>query len=84
VSGEAPWPAPSCFAATARKPPGLPKDVAFPYGMTDVSILRDSVRRVIVPASTGRDDFFAASSIDLVERRQPLLERRDVRLVVDA
>jgi len=55
----------------------LPKDVAFPEGVTDVTVLRDGKRRVIVPADTVWDDFFDAPGIDLPEREQPPAQRRD-------
>ncbi len=43
----------------------LGRDVAFPEGTRDVAILREGVRRVIVPANAVWDDFFAAPGIDL-------------------
>jgi antitoxin VapB len=49
----------------------LPKDVAFPPGVRDVAIIRDGMRRVIVPAAAVWDDFFAAAGVDLGERAQP-------------
>lgn len=49
----------------------LPKDVAFPPGVREVAILRDGMRRVIVPAAAVWDDFFAGDSVDLGERFQP-------------
>lgn len=55
----------------------LPKDVAFPEGVTDVTILRDGKRRIVVPADTVWDDFFDAPGIDLPEREQPLAQSRD-------
>ncbi len=55
----------------------LPKDVAFPEGVREVTILRDGVRRVIVPSDRVWDDFFAASGIDLGEREQPSLQERE-------
>ncbi|WP_298328711.1 type II toxin-antitoxin system VapB family antitoxin [Asticcacaulis sp.] len=55
----------------------LPKDVAFPEGVREVTILREGQRRIIVPANAVWDDFFAADSIDLPERDQPSLQTRD-------
>lgn len=55
----------------------LPKDVAFPPGVTDVVIVREGNRRVIVPAGTLWDDFFAAPGFDLGERDQPSPQERD-------
>lgn len=49
----------------------LPKDVAFPEGVTAVSIIKDGARRVIVPANAVWDDFFASPGIDIGDREQP-------------
>ena len=55
----------------------LPKDVAFPEGVREVTILRDGVRRVIVPADRAWDDFFAAPGVELGEREQPEDQTRE-------
>ncbi len=55
----------------------LPKDVAFPEGVRDVTILRDGARRVIVPADRTWDDFFAAPGLDLGAREQPPFQERE-------
>ena len=55
----------------------LPKDVAFPEGVSEVAILRDGARRVIVPANAVWDDFFDAPGIDLGERDEPVTQQRD-------
>jgi len=55
----------------------LPKDVAFPAGVREVRILREGIRRVIVPASAVWDDFFAAPGIDLGERDELRVPRRE-------
>jgi antitoxin VapB len=55
----------------------LPKEVAFPEGVTDVTILRDGNRRVITPADAVWDDFFDAPGIELPPREQPSAQRRD-------
>ncbi|MBI0474040.1 antitoxin [Sphingomonas sp. MA1305] len=55
----------------------LPKDVAFPDGVREVSVLRDGARRIIVPADRSWDDFFAAAGFDLGERDQPAAQERD-------
>jgi len=55
----------------------LPKDVAFPEGVSEVTILRDGKRRIVVPADTVWDDFFDAPGIDLPPREQPPVKRRD-------
>jgi antitoxin VapB len=55
----------------------LPKDVAFPDTVREVAILRDGVRRVIVPADVTWDDFFDAPGIDLGDRNQPHAQGRE-------
>ncbi|WP_269769760.1 type II toxin-antitoxin system VapB family antitoxin [Flavisphingomonas formosensis] len=55
----------------------LPKDVAFPAGVREVTILRDGMRRVIVPADRAWDDFFAARGIDLGDRDEPRVQERE-------
>lgn len=55
----------------------LPKDVAFPDNVHEVTILRDGVRRIIVPANAVWDDFFDAPGVDLGERVQPEAELRE-------
>lgn len=55
----------------------LPKDVAFPEGVREVTIIKDGARRVIVPSNAVWDDFFAAPGIDLDERAQPPMQERE-------
>jgi antitoxin VapB len=55
----------------------LSKDVAFPKGVREVSVLRDGPRRVIVPANAAWDDFFDSPGIDLGDRSQPKLQERE-------
>ena len=55
----------------------LPKDVAFPPGVSEVAILRDGARRVIVPATALWDDFFATPGADLSDRAQPEHQTRE-------
>jgi antitoxin VapB len=55
----------------------LPKDVAFPEGVKEVTILRDGARRVIVPANAAWDDFFAAPGIEWPDRTQPTAQERE-------
>ncbi len=55
----------------------LPKNVAFPDSVREVSILRDGVRRVIVPADSVWDDFFDEPGIDISEREQPQAQVRE-------
>ena len=55
----------------------LPKEVAFPDNVKDVTILREGVRRVIVPSNAVWDDFFDAPGVDLPPRDQPPAQKRD-------
>ena len=55
----------------------LPKDVAFPDDVKQVTVLRDGKRRVIVPAGSLWDEFFDAPGIDLGPRDQPPAQARD-------
>jgi antitoxin VapB len=55
----------------------LPKDVAFPAEVREVTILRDGARRVIVPADSVWDDFFDSPGIDIGERQQPPVQTRE-------
>ena len=55
----------------------LPKDVAFPREVREVTILRDGARRIIVPADSVWDDFFDAPGIDIGERDQPPIQKRE-------
>jgi antitoxin VapB len=55
----------------------LPKEVAFPDSVKEVTIVRDGARRVITPANAAWDDFFDAPGIDLAEREQPHVDQRE-------
>jgi antitoxin VapB len=55
----------------------LAREVAFPPEVREVVVLRDGMRRVIVPADAAWDDFFAAPGIDFPERDQPPTEIRE-------
>jgi antitoxin VapB len=55
----------------------LPKDVAFPEGVKDVTILRDGARRIIVPSESMWDDFFDSPGIEIGERDQPPIQERE-------
>lgn len=55
----------------------LAKDVAFPPGVRDVTIIREGARRVIVPATAVWDDFFDAPGIDIAAPPRPTAEDRD-------
>lgn len=55
----------------------LPKDVAFPDDVKEVTIVRDGNRRIIAPAHGSWDDFFAEAGIELGDRNQPEAQVRD-------
>jgi antitoxin VapB len=55
----------------------LPKEVAFPEGVKEVTIIRDGAKRVIVPANAVWDDLFDRPGIDLPPREQPAAQERD-------
>ena len=55
----------------------LPRDVAFPAEVQDVLVLKQGVKRLIVPAGSAWDDFFDAPGIDLPDRQQPAMQQRD-------
>jgi antitoxin VapB len=55
----------------------LPKDVAFPENVKEVTIVREGGRRVIVPSNSSWDDFFDAPGFDLGEREQPATQTRE-------
>lgn len=55
----------------------LPKDVAFPDDVREVTIIRDGNRRIIAPADSSWDDFFAAPGVDLGARAQPAAQVRE-------
>jgi len=55
----------------------LPKDVAFPKEVREVTILRDGARRVIVPDDAVWDDFFDAPGIGIDDRDQPPVQERE-------
>ncbi len=55
----------------------LPKDVAFPEGVREVTILREGGRRIIVPSNSVWDDFFSSPGVDLGERIQPTGQVRE-------
>lgn len=55
----------------------LPKSLAFPDSVKEVSIAREGKRRVIAPSNAAWDDFFDAPGIDLSARDQPTAQKRD-------
>ncbi|MBF0270277.1 MAG: AbrB/MazE/SpoVT family DNA-binding domain-containing protein [Alphaproteobacteria bacterium] len=67
----------SLFKSNRSQAVRLPKDVAFPVGVHEVSIVKDGIRRVITPANATWEDFFNGSGIDLGDRSQPKPQERD-------
>ncbi len=55
----------------------LPKDVAFPAGTREVTVLREGKRRVITPSDAVWDDVFDQPGADLGERAQPAAQDRE-------
>lgn len=55
----------------------LAKEVAFPQGVTSVTVLRDGNRRVVAPSDASWDDFFDQPGADLGPRDQPSAQVRD-------
>jgi len=55
----------------------LPKDVAFPEGVKQVTVLLDGMRRIIVPTDSLWDSFFDEPGIDLGRRDQPAAQTRE-------
>ena len=55
----------------------LPKDVAFPSDVKQVTVLRDGKRRVIVPTDSLWDEFFDGPGVDLGPRDQPPVQTRE-------
>ena len=55
----------------------LSKDVAFPEGVREVAVVREGKRRIVMPAEAQWDDFFEAPGIDLADREQLPVQRRD-------
>lgn len=65
------------FQANQSQAVRLPKDVAFPKDVREVSILQDEARRVIVPADGVWDDFFDAPGVETGDRDQPQVQVRE-------
>ncbi|MFX8708314.1 type II toxin-antitoxin system VapB family antitoxin, partial [Acinetobacter baumannii] len=55
----------------------LPKDVAFPEGVKDVTVLREGKRRIIVPTGAVWDDFFDSPGIEIERGGQPTAQSRE-------
>ena len=61
----------SIFYSNRTQAVRLPKDVAFPDTVQQITILRDGHRRILVPSDAVWDDFFAEAGVDLGPRQQP-------------
>ena len=55
----------------------LPKEVAFPPGLREVTVLREGHQTIIVPADAVWDDFFEAPGIDFDSHEQPAIQQRE-------
>jgi len=75
--GNSPLTRTTLFQSNRTQAVRLPKDVAFPKGVREVSILRDGARRIIVPANAVWDDFFDGAGVDLGVREQPPARARE-------
>jgi len=78
LQGELPMTSTTLFQSNRSQAVRLPKDVAFPPNVREVTILRDGLRRIIVPADSVWDDFFDSPGIDLGERGQPAIQVREL------
>jgi antitoxin VapB len=58
----------------------LPKQLAFPEGVTHVEIFRRGDALLVVPSGRSWDDFFDASGVSqdfMAQRDQPAIQQRD-------
>lgn len=55
----------------------LAKEVAFPEGVGEVTIIKEGARRVLIPSGALWDDFFAADGVAFPEREQPQMQTRE-------
>lgn len=67
----------SLFLPNRSQAVRLPKAVALDETVRDVVIVPEGPRRIIARANTAWDDFFDAPGIELGDRQQPDLQRRD-------
>lgn len=67
----------SLFLSNRTQAVRLPKEVAFPPDVREVTIIRDGARVIIAPADAPWDDFFDAPGIDLADRVQPAPQERE-------
>ena len=55
----------------------LPKGVAFPDNVKEVTIIKQGNKRIIAPADASWDDVFAAPGVELGAREQPEPQARE-------
>lgn len=67
----------SLFKSNRTQAVRLSKDVAFPESVTEVTVIRDGPRRILVPAGGSWDDFFDAPGIMIEEPEDPPAPERD-------
>ena len=67
----------SDFQSNRSQAVRLPKDVSYPDGVKQVTVVRDGKRRIVVPSESLWDDFFDTPGVDLGDRRQPTMEVRE-------
>jgi antitoxin VapB len=65
------------FQSNTTQAVRLPKDVAFPEGVSAVTVVREGKSRIITPSDAVWDNFFDEPGVDLGEREQPLAAARE-------
>ena len=65
------------FKSNTSQAVRLPKNVAFPETVKSVTVIKEGLRRIIVPTNASWDDFFEAPGIDLGDRDQPAVQLRE-------
>ncbi len=58
------------YTSNGMQTVSLPKEVAFPETVKNVTVIKDGIRRIINPVHASWDDFFDAPGIDLGDRGQ--------------
>jgi antitoxin VapB len=67
------------FRSNRSQPVRLPKSLAFPDSVKEVSIVREGKGLMIAPSNAVWDDFFDSPGVDLPARDQPALQDREHR-----
>jgi antitoxin VapB len=65
------------FLSNRSRAVRLPKDVAFPDGVREATIVRDGPRRIVSPSDTLWDDVFDAPGFELAPREQAQTRARE-------